>query len=390
MTTTYDPAYSTTVSFNKPIMLGMMKARDITLVQHWLDNGEPNKKLATAAFTKAIDMQWIEALELIWSKDWLTQKGMITIACNHVVAITMYGRCPEFHDSISHNWVMDKAFSNILSKAQKNALFLSLIELCIKNRNEYYWNIFYNDDMVFKGSTSEDIIGSCIYILGQQNNEYNNYDMDKELALKQLDTILSNKNGIQISDNNLISVLTDYKRKDFDLFFKLIEVNKLIMDEKDLFILATECSIFFKAVFPRFREYKEIREQDPDFCDSAFKRTMKAFIKAGLPEKVQFSKKDLEDKYAYSFEGGYISLRKYSYSTDLSLEARQFPRTYSGYSLRDKIVPVTFETGVAIFSELKPSDKPYDKVFKQPTETDLKIMAESFKNLKDELNKELI
>lgn len=382
MTTTYDPAYSTTVSFNKPIMLGMMKARDITLVQHWLENGEPNKKLATAAFTKAIDMQWIEALELIWSKDWLTQKGMITIACNHVVAITMYGRCPEFHNSLSHNWVMEKTFSNILSKAQKNALFLSLIELCIKNSNEYYWDIFFNKDLTFKGKTSEDIISSCIYIIGKENNEYNNYDMNRQLASKQLDAILESKNGIQISDHNLISVLTDHKRKDFDLFFKLIEVNKLIMDEKDLFILATQCSIFFKSVFPYFREYKEIREKEPCFGNLAFERTIKALIKAGLPDAVIFSKKDLEDKYTYSFKNGYISLGGYSYSTNLSLEARQFPRTYSGFSLRDKIVPVTFQTGVALFSELKASENSYDKVFKQPSEDDLKIMVEKFKHLK--------
>lgn len=382
MTKTYDPAYSTTVSFNKPIMLGMMAARDISLVKHWFENGEPNKKLATVAFTKAIDMQWIEALELIWSQDWLTQKGMITIACNHVVALTMYGRCTEFHNSLSHNWVMEKTFSNILSKAQKNSLFLGLIELCVKNRNEYYWDIFFNADLNFKGATSENIIGSCIYILNQENNEYNNFDDDRKLASKQLDAILANKNGIQISDHNIISVLTDYKRKNFDLFFKLIEVNKLIMDEKDLFILATQCSLFFKSVFPRFREYKEIIEKNPDFCDSAFERTIKALIKAGLPETVMFSKEDLEDKYTYSFENGYISLRRYSYSTDLSLEARQFPRTYSGFSLRDKIVPVTFQTGVALFSELKASENSYDKVFKQPSEDDLKIMVEKFKHLK--------
>jgi hypothetical protein len=119
MTKVYDPAYSTAVAFNTPIMLSMVNKRDISLVKHWLENAEPNKKMATAAFTKAIDMQWIEALNLLWESDWLTQKGMLTIGGNHVIAITMYNRNPEFQNSESHQWLMSKIFSDILSKSQK-------------------------------------------------------------------------------------------------------------------------------------------------------------------------------------------------------------------------------------------------------------------------------
>lgn len=48
--TVFDPQYSTKVSFNTPIMIKMLKERDIGKLIHWFENGEPNKKLAAAAW----------------------------------------------------------------------------------------------------------------------------------------------------------------------------------------------------------------------------------------------------------------------------------------------------------------------------------------------------
>lgn len=379
MTKVYDPAYSTAVAFNTPIMLSMVNKRDISLVKHWIENAEPNKKMATAAFTKAIDMQWIEALNLLWKSDWLTQKGMLTIGGNHVIAITMYNRNPEFQNSESHQWLMSKIFSDILSKSQKNALFLSLLG----SANEHYWNIFYSDELVFKGRTAEEIVGHCIYVLEKKNNEFNNYDEDKITARKTLKIILSNKNGVQINISNILSVLCNHNEQDFDLFFELIETPKLIVNEKDLFILAIKSAIFFKSVLPHFREYKEVLEKNPEFQSYAFERTMTALVKAGLPEKVCFSKKDLEHEYVYDFKYGHISLAHDFPSYNLSLEARQFPRLYFGLSDREKNVPVDFYTGVAIYSELHPSEeKSYEKVFREPSKLEFDEMVMKFSKFK--------
>lgn len=386
MTKTYDPAYSTTVSFNTPIMLHMVEKRDIGLVKHWLENAEPNKKMATAAFTKAIDMQWIELLDVLWESDWLTQKGMLTIGGNHAIAITMYGRNLEFHDSKSHQWLMSKLFSSLLTKSQQNALFLSFVELAISRENEYYWNIFYSENLILKGKTAEKIISHCMYVLARKNNEYNNYDDAKVKIRDKLKSILSNKNAVQIDISDILSVLCNTDEQDFDLFFELIETPKLIISEKDIFLLAIKSSIFFKSVIPRFREYKQVIENNPDFSNFAFDRTMKALVKAGLPEKIIFDKSDLEHEYIYEFSTGYISLSGSFRSTSLSMEARQFPRTYAGFAVRDKIAHVEFNTGVAIYSELHQYEhNSYDKVFREPTKEEYEEMTVRFSKFRKEV-----
>ena len=384
--TTYDPKYSTQVAFNTPIMISILMERDLEKVKDWFDHGEPHKKLATAALEQFLQMQWVEALDLLWQKDWLTQKGMITIACNYMVSYTNYNRQPEFIGSASEQWIFDKVHSNILSKAQKNSLFLSLLSFC-QGSNPHYWDVFYHDELVFKGKTSEEILGRFIYSLTQQNNEYHNYDDEKVVALKQLETVLSNKNGFEISYFDLTGLLVNYKYQNFELFFKIIESNKMIMNQKDLFTLAVQTAIFFRSVVAHFKNYEIYRDENPNFADESLMRAIKAYIKAGLPEKITYSKKDLEDRYL-PFDNGYFSISNYSYGNDMRYQARQFPYIYHGYHAiqSNKIIDREFYTGVALFSELGSSERSsYDKTFKVPNDNEFKSMVDKFSILRQEV-----
>lgn len=382
---TYDPKYSTKVAFNTPIMISMLKERDMDKVMDWFDNGEPNKKLATAALETFIRMQWIEPLNILWQKDWLSQKGMITVATNYMIGLTLYGREPDFIGSDSEKWIFEK-INSTLSKAQKNALSLSVLDLCLSNKNPHYWNVFYSDDLVLKGRTSEKIISSLVYHLEQENTEYNNYDESRKLSMEQLDQVLNNKNGFQVEGFLLSSILINHKKQNIELFLKIIESHEVIINQKDLFVLATKTALFFKSAFSMYKNYEEKRKQYPDFMNTLFIRIIKAYIKAGLPEKVKFTIKDLEDEYTYSFQHGSITIYNETGSNDSRHAAWQLPNVETGHyaRIKDKIKEQEFNTGVALFSEFKKADNGYDMRYYPPTETEEKEMIERFEKLKDD------
>lgn len=94
----------------------------------------------------------------------------------------------------------------------------------------------------------------------------------------------------------------------------------------------------------------------------------------------------MEHEYIYEFSTGYISLSGSFRSTSLSMEARQFPRTYAGFAARDKIAHVEFNTGVAIYSELHQYEhNSYDKVFREPTKEEHEEMTVRFSEFRKEV-----
>jgi hypothetical protein len=85
MTKVYDPQYSTQVKFNTPILLDMVNERNLDKLNHWLNNAEPHKKMATSAFETCLVMNWIEGLEAIVSSEWVKLKSLISTGWNHIV-----------------------------------------------------------------------------------------------------------------------------------------------------------------------------------------------------------------------------------------------------------------------------------------------------------------
>lgn len=386
MSHSYDPQYSTKVSFNKPIMLDMLEKRDIQKVAHWLEHGEPNKKLASAALSKMIDMQWIEALDLLWSKNWLSQKGLITIAAEEMVFKTGYDRCQDFFNSDSEKWILEKISSDVLSKAQKNALYLTILELCADMDNSHYWDLFYNENIIFKGKTSENIFSHLLPSKSPNSTFIKDCINNGEIVDKKLKDFIHHKNGIQISCYELGNLFIDDSFKNFELFFHVIENSNLIIEKHELLILATQCAIFLKSVVANYVEFKELINEDSQYVEKTLERILTALIKQGLPEKVTFTTKELEENPPVVIRNGYITLPTSIFGFGMRFEARQLPLIHNLYFNKDKITDVEIWTGVAVFTPLeKVKGYELEKTYHPPTDEQFKERVEQFAKLRNEV-----
>lgn len=384
MTKVYDQKYSTKVAFNTPIMLDMVKKKDINLIKDWFENGEPNKKLASTALEAFIEMEWIEAIELLFSINWLTQKSIITKGFTHLVCLN------DDKYAISEKWLVEKAFhSKFLSKNEQNNLRVTCINNSWHYMSEHHWNIIFNDEVVFKGKTADDITWSAIYtIFPEKYNSNGHWKEDKiQLYMSRFYSILNSKNGIEMSYHRIIDLLLTHSQKSVDLFWYILESNKAVLNDKDLFILATYLGLIFKSLVAHYREFEFLRVQDKDYAKNGFERALTALIKMGLPDKVTFTKKDLDTSYDYGnvFNHGHIMLR--NLGAFRWLDSKEFVVSHMPYvaanNSRQEIVDVELMTGVAIMhypaKNGKYGDIEYKKISNQE-ETDLQNKFLKFKS----------
>jgi hypothetical protein len=346
MTKLYDSQYSTKVAFNVPIMRDMLAKKDISLVKHWLDNGEPNKNLAQQALYELLLMKWEEALELLWSKEWITKKAFISKAWLYVTAPYGQGYNQPIRETEIEKWLINKTYNEkILSKNEINNLHLSLLEGMTSSRNNYYWDMFFTTDLIIKGAKSKDIFWSLNYF---SHHDFFNSNSKKDeslenLSKERLQRFISHKNGFEVDPQILLKILIDIK--DLDLFDNIMEA-KFKMDTKKLFILATGLGIFFNSICDRIYKWNETVIQEK------LNFVVKQLVRAGLTKEITFTKCDLEDEYSKFFDLGYISLYSLgidTYSRADASVARHLPYVYSGYYNSDKIVDTTFSSGEALF-----------------------------------------
>lgn len=375
MTKIYDEKYSTKVAFNAPIMKSMLEKRDISLVSHWLENGEPNKKLALEAIHKIILMEWVEALELFWANTWLTKKSIINKAWQIITAPYGASYNQPLKNTSTEHWLVNKTYNeNVLSKNEINQLHLSLLSNMTTSRNDYYWDMFFTPDLNLKGKTSNDIFWSLNYF---SNHEYYNLNGQKDIDFEKLSKgrlqkFIANKNGIEIEPLTIFSILAQIK--DQYLFWQIINSN-LKMNKTDLFLLSTLTSLYFKGIG------KIIHKMTDSEIDEKLDILMKQFVKFGLTETVTFNVKDLLENYAQVFNSGYISLsnvRMLDYLLNSETSATYLPKVQSGFYNKDKLVDVTFSTGEAFF--FKPVVEKFDKlVYNKMTEKDKIYCNNKFK-----------
>lgn len=385
MTKVYDPKYSTKVAFNAPIMKEMLEKRDINLFNHWMDNGEPNKNLATEALVKLLFMQWIEALEILWTKDWITKKAFINKAWQ--VITSPYGASynQPLKETETEKWVINKTYnSNTFSKNEINNLHLTILDSITTSKNNYYWDMFFTDNLDIKGSKSKDIFWSLHYF---SNHDYYNSNSEKNidfenLSKERLERFISHKTGFEIEPHIILKILLGLK--DENMFFKIINSN-LKMNPKNLFILATCIGMHYNGIKALNKEYDESENQ------SKLEIVIKRLIKLGLPEKVTFNKNDLLDAYSGVFHNGFIYIRNMGidvYSLSNVTCARHLEHVYSGFCNEDKIVDVTFNTGEAVF--IKPIKDKFNVLkydYESITKEDRRKANKKFENLIKELKK---
>lgn len=358
--TVFDPQYSTKVSFNTPIMIKMLKERDIGKLIHWFENGEPNKKLAAAALEELLLLNWVEALELLWELGWITKKSIITKSWTAICGGYGHFYRQVLLGSNSEKWLIEKTYNEkVLSKNELNNLHLNNLKLITHNRNNDYWNMFFTKELVLKGATSDSIFFSLNYFSNHDiYNSNSKKDVEFEnLSRTRLQQFIAHKNGFEIEYTKILNILI--QQDDLDLFWKIIE-SKMVMNKKDLFILATMVSMYFNTVGSRVKKLPQSE------IDNNLERALKAFIKAGLPASVIFTKDDFIDKYSHVFELGYIAFRnlnmqKYSFSD--GTVAYQLDYVNAGFYHKDKAADFEFFTGDAFFA--KPyAEKGYNKDIK--------------------------
>lgn len=380
MTKHYDPKYSTKVAFNAPIMREMLEKRDINLFNHWMDNGEPNKNLATEALVKLLFMQWIEALEILWNKDWITKKAFINKAWQVITSPYGASYTQPLKETDTEKWVISKTYNlNIFTKNEINNLHLTILDSITTSKNNYYWDMFFTDNLEIKGSKSKDIFWSLHYF---SNHDYYNSNSAKNidfenLSKERLERFISHKNGFEIEPHIILKILIELK--DENIFLKIINSN-LKMNAKNIFILATCTGLYYNGIKAiQKEEYNELDNQ------SKLEILVKRLIQLGLPEKVIFTKKDLLEDYSKIFENGYIYLRNMGidvYSLSNVTCARHLQYVYSGFYNESKIADETFNTGEAVF--LKPVKDKFNVLkydYESITKEERKKANEKFKSL---------
>ena len=387
MTKVYDPQYSTQVKFNTPILLAMVNERNLVKLNHWLNNAEPHKKMATSAFETCLVMNWIEGLEAIVSSEWVKLKSLISTGWNHIVTRSNHQNLKG--DTESEKWLYQKTFNeNNFTKNELNNLTIDILDLAQYYRASYYWTVFFKHGVILKGKKAESLFNSLLYFRYHNEREKHNQSLrggfpsnfysDEEVAIRQsyIDDALSV--SVQISLFSIVNILVEEK---MELFDKIMNAD-VIIDPKDLAILAAMIAIYY-------RSFKvQILKIDESVIEQELEKILKSLIRFGLTEKVIFKKKDIEKDYSGFFErnNGYISLNNVITSFKyhgICFTALQIPRIeYElNYFAENKIVDVEIFTGDLYFA--KPNHKAdYNKKSYGPlTEKEKKecrrLMAES-------------
>lgn len=347
MTKVYDDKYSTKVAFNAPIMNAMLEKRDLSLVVHWLENGEPNKKLATQALQTLLLLQWNEALDLLWSVDWITKKSMISTAWKFITS--PYGKTYQqpLKGTITEQWLINKTYNEkIFSKNELNNLRITLLNGMMTSKNNYYWDMFFTPDIVLKGATSDSIFSSLLYFSNHyfyNSNSVNDVNFD-DLSKERFNRFVEHPNGFEVEPFSVLRVLIELE--DYELFWKIMN-SKFIMENKKLFMLATLTGLYFKSVG------QLVKKMSTDEIKTTLDKLMKKFVNAGLTEFVTFTKKDILENFSHYFTNGYISINSMNmqkYLLGSAGVAGYLPYVYNSYYNEDKITDVTFSTGVAFFT----------------------------------------
>lgn len=303
MSKIYDPQYDTQPNFNAPIVEGIVLNKNIDKINHWIDNGNPHKRLAEVAFIASLKIDWMDGVNAIWNSGWCSNKGLLTKAWNHIVASRM--KEDDFKNSNVCEWLVNKTFKeNFLSKSELNNLGVSILELANYHHSSYIWDMFFKVGLNLKGAKAESLFDSLYYFrYYNENNKGNNhqirYSQDEvDTYQKRIDQVL--KNSIQISNMKIFIILL---KRNEELFWKIIESN-LIIDKKDLTVLFVFLTMYFKQ-FVKYSKKENVN------VDDKLESILRNFIRLGLPEKVTLTKKDIEDKYAIILDRGmgYFSLR---------------------------------------------------------------------------------
>jgi hypothetical protein len=361
MTKTYDPQYSTQVAFNRPIMSQMLQKRDITLLQHWFEHGEPNKNLAATALEELLFMGWIEALDLLWDLGWLTKKNIVTKSWTIITA--PYGR--YYNEPIANtpteHWLINKTYNEkVLSANELNNLRLTILAQ-VATSSKYYWDMFFVPELKMKGKLSHSIFSyvshSAYYDKINTGNKLQK-TLDNIGRMKErLAQIITHKNGFECPYYSILNVLITYE--DSDMFW-LIMKNKFVVTQKELFILATLLSVYMNVVG------KKLHKMTDEEVDSNIHELLICLVAAGLKETVTFTSDDFLDTYKKLFESGYMSLRNINmltnYGFNTSAHHLECVPTYHNHpNLRD----ITFYVGDAVFS--KPRKVKFDEGYHTPT-----------------------
>ncbi len=215
----YDSKYSIKNGFTLNSMSDMLKERDIEKLKHWLTYGEPNKHLAKSALHLFVQMEWIEAINLLITSNWIAQKKIITYGFLSLVTLN------DKKYPLSESFFVLNAFnSKILSKSEKNNLRLSCIDMAWYYISDHHWNIIFDYDMTFKGDKSKSVCRTAISsILSEIYDKNRRITSEEKLKYHyRFELIINLKNGFLIDQLDLLHLKSINTKESIKLFNNIV------------------------------------------------------------------------------------------------------------------------------------------------------------------------
>lgn len=305
MSKTYDPQYSTKVNFNIPALLLMVNLQDIDKLNHWINNAEPHKKMAKAALINCINLNWVDGIQALWDSQWLNNKSFLLDAWVALIDYSYHNKALE--KSCSEVWLFTKTFNESnLTASEFNTLSIELLDKSVSVLSTHYWKIFFSNNLKLTGKKSETLFWNLVYYSthNKQDNEEKEIPITDEFFYQAcIDDVL--KCGIQIEVSLIMTVLMKSDLKLFRQIFWKIMCSHIIMDAKNLMLLACFISMYYKLIIVHYQN-KALSDAKEELA-----MILSSLIKWGIPEKVTFTKRDiLSESFNPIFLNGmgYISL----------------------------------------------------------------------------------
>lgn len=334
-----DP-YSTSANLSSPVIRNVVDDRNLSWLTTWLSNGKPHKRLASEAFGLSVSSGWMEGMEAVWSCGWCSKKPLLNDAFIRYIDRRL-NSLPE-NDPV-WLWLIQKTYTEkTLSKAELNGMHIDLLYQSMSNSSELFWNFFFKPSIDFKGAKAGDLLRTAIIYSGY-NKDFEKTNFNTAwYGINNNFTRFMQKSVSQLLDAGItvpIDIIIDAMlQKNTELFWKIMK-SPVKMSKPDMIILLTYICIYFR----KFRIY--ILDEPAELVDAELELVLQCMISWGLPEKVTFSVKDLEDKstYFYKFDG-LLDLHHTGFSYNGNYSASHLPAVEHGL-YNEKVVPVDFYVG---------------------------------------------
>lgn len=347
-----DP-YSTSANLSSPVVSSVIYNRDRVWLSEWLEKGKPHKRLAGEAFCLSVKYSWLEGINSLWASGWVAKRSLLHSAFKCYLD-QAYKTLPSNTDPV-WQWIMTKTYEeNQLSKAEFNGLHIDLLNSALSNKSSWFWDLFFQPSLEFKGEKASELFWNAVISSSYYDRNKTKSDVNLTPTTLFCRNCVSQllKKGVPVKISIIMEAL--FKGNN-ELFWQILN-SDVKMSKPDMIVLLTYICIYYRKV----KIY--VLNEPVELVEPELEIVLQRLIAWGLPEKVTFSVKDLEEAHNH-FNGyeGCQNLRTldrigFDYMGDYS--SRHIPKFEHGY-FNDRVVPVDFFVGDIFLAKPKESKKQF-------------------------------